>query len=275
MSIIKVQEASKIFRPLQGKRLLRDQVRGVVSRNRKDGFYALNKVSFSVEHGESVALVGTNGAGKSTMLAMLCGLARPDEGTVEVEGPVAALLELASGFHPDLTGRENVLLNAAYLGLSRQEALARMDAIVEFAELSEFIDQLLRTYSTGMVMRLGFSVAVHSNPELVIVDEVLSVGDGAFQAKCLERIGEIRARGKALLLVSHNATMVRELCDRAIWLHKGELIMDGPADETLAAYANYLHDPSVAPVARQLVEEKAEGRLASADGAGPAARKRR
>lgn len=220
-----------------------------MSRRKDGGFYALNQVSFTVEPGESVALIGAYGAGKSTMLALLCGLAQPDEGTVEVEGPVAALLELASGFHPDLTGRENVMLNAAFLGLTRQQALERLSSIVEFAELAEFIDQPLRTYSTGMILRLGFAEAVHCDPELVIVDEVLAVGDAAFQAKCLERIRQIRHAGKALLLVTHSATMARELCERAIWLHQGVLIMDGKAEDTLASYQAFQKNPAAGPEA--------------------------
>ncbi len=252
MSIIKVQGASKIFRQKLGRGLLKDQVKAAISRQRAEGFYALRRVSFTVEHGESVALIGANGAGKSTMLAMLCGLARPDEGTVEVEGPVAALLELASGFHHDLTGRENVLLNAAFLGLSRRRALERFDSIVDFAELSEFINQPLRTYSTGMILRLGFSAAVHCDPELVIVDEVLAVGDAAFQSKCLERIREIRREGKALLLVTHSPQMALELCDRAIWLHQGELVVDGRTEETLAAYKAFLQNPGESPISSGL-----------------------
>lgn len=252
MSIIRVQGASKIFRQKQSRRLLKDQVKAAVSRCREGEFYALRQVSFTVEHGESVALIGANGAGKSTMLAMLCGLARPDEGTVNVDGPVAALLELASGFHHDLTGRENLLLNAAFLGLSRRRALERFDAIIDFAELGDFINQPLRTYSSGMILRLGFSVAVHCDPELVIVDEVLAVGDAAFQAKCLEKIREIRRIGKALLLVTHSPQMAMELCDRAIWLHRGELVMDGSANETLAAYSAFLQNPAKMPVSSNI-----------------------
>ncbi len=248
MSIIKVHGASKIFRQKQGRRLLKDQVKAVVRRRQESGFYALRNITFEVGRGESVAFIGANGAGKSTLLAMLCGLAMPDEGTVEVDGPVAALLELASGFHPDLTGRENVLLNAAFLGLSRKQALERFDAIVQFAELTEFIDQPLRTYSSGMILRLGFAVAVHCDPELVIVDEVLAVGDAAFQAKCMDKIREIRKAGKAMLLVTHNPGMVLELCDRAIWLHQGELIKDGRSAETLAAYLDFLKRPNADPI---------------------------
>jgi len=249
MSIIRVEGVSKIFRQKAGKKLLKDQVKAAVTRRREGGFYALNRVSFTVERGESVALIGANGAGKSTMLALLCGLAQPDEGTVEVEGPVAALLELASGFHPDLTGRENVMLNAAFLGLTRKQARERFASMVEFAEMAEFIDQPLRTYSTGMILRLGFAVAVHCDPELVIVDEVLAVGDAAFQAKCLERIRQIRRGGKALLLVTHSAHTARELCERAIWLDKGVLMMDGKIDETLAAYQSFQQNPSAGPEA--------------------------
>ena len=251
MSIIRVQGVSKIFRQKQGKKLLKDQVKAAVSRRREGGFYALNKVSFTVEHGESVALIGANGAGKSTMLALLCGLAQPDEGSVAVDGPVAALLELASGFHPDLTGRENVMLNAAFLGLNRKRAPERFGSILEFSELAEFIDQPLRTYSTGMILRLGFAVAVHCDPELVIVDELLAVGDAAFQAKCLDRILQIRHAGKALLLVTHSPAMALQLCDRAIWLHQGELIMDGKAAEVLEAYMEFLKRPAGLPEAAQ------------------------
>lgn len=248
MSIIKVQGASKIFRQKQGRRLLKDQVKTVIRRRQENGFYALRNITFQVERGESVAFIGANGAGKSTLLAMLCGLAVPDEGTVEVDGPVAALLELASGFHPDLTGRENVLLNAAFLGLARKQALERFDSIVQFAELTEFIDQPLRTYSSGMILRLGFAVAVHCDPELVIVDEVLAVGDAAFQAKCMGKIREIRNAGKAMLLVTHNPRMVLELCDRAIWLHQGELIKDGKSAEILDAYRDFLDHPNTEPI---------------------------
>lgn len=243
MSMIKVQNVSKVFRQKRDRRLLREQVRDIVKRPGGEGFYALNDVTFSVEKGESMAVVGANGAGKSTLLAVVCGLARPEEGTVKVDGSIAALLELAAGFHPDLTGRENLMLYAAVLGMSRREALDRFQSIVDFAELNEFIDQPLRTYSSGMAMRLAFSTAVQRDPNVLIIDEILGVGDAAFQTKCRQKLDEFRANGKTLLFVSHSPEAVKSLCDRAIWLHHGRLVMDASAGETAAAYAHFMANP--------------------------------
>jgi ABC-type polysaccharide/polyol phosphate transport system ATPase subunit len=186
--------------------------------------------------GESIAVIGGNGAGKSTLLSLVTGLAIPNEGSIHVKGRVAALLELGAGFHPDLTGRENVFMNAALLGFSRKETNNLFDSIVEFSGVGEFINQSLRTYSTGMSLRLAFSVAVNLNPDILIVDEILAVGDQSFQGKCIDRIRRLRKAGKTLLFVSHNAGMVLELCDRAIWLDHGELVMQGPAKEVVSAY---------------------------------------
>ena len=182
-------------------------------------------------------MVGPNGAGKSTLLGLVAGLAQPDEGSVTVNGRVAALLELGAGFHMDLTGAENVRLNAALIGLSRKRTNESFERIAEFAGIGEFMREPLRTYSTGMVMRLAFAVAVHVDPEVLLVDEVLAVGDQAFQAKCIEKIHEFRNAGKTLLCVSHASGMVQQLCDRAIWLDHGELIMSGSVLEVTEAYA--------------------------------------
>jgi ABC-type polysaccharide/polyol phosphate transport system ATPase subunit len=167
---------------------------------------------------------------------MVAGLSKPDEGSVQVNGQVAALLELGSGFHYDLTGRENVRLNAALLGLSRKRANQAFEAILEFSGISEFIDEPLRTYSTGMVMRLAFAVAVHTDFQVLLIDEVLAVGDAAFQTKCFEKLHEFRNSGKTLLCVSHASGVVQQLCDRALWLDHGELIMTGSVAEVSAAY---------------------------------------
>jgi ABC-type polysaccharide/polyol phosphate transport system ATPase subunit len=199
-------------------------------------FYALRNVSFDVRDGESISIIGGNGAGKSTLLSLVTGLATPNEGSIEVKGRVAALLELGAGFHPDLTGAENIRMNAALLGFSRKETNELFDSIVDFSGVGEFINQTLRTYSSGMSLRLAFSVAVNLNPDVLIVDEILAVGDQSFQAKCIERIRRLRKSGKTLLFVSHNAGMVLELCDRALWLDHGSLIMQGPAKEIVAAY---------------------------------------
>jgi ABC-type polysaccharide/polyol phosphate transport system ATPase subunit len=236
MSVIEFHNVSKSYHRHAGQMLLRNHLTQFFQRERLERFFALKHVSFTLERGESLAVIGSNGAGKSTLLGLVAGLSKPDEGAVRVNGQVAALLELGSGFHPDLTGRENVRLNAALLGLSRKQANEAFEAIVEFSGIGEFINEPLRTYSTGMVMRLAFSVAVHTDPQVLLIDEVLAVGDTAFQAKCFEKIHEFRNSGKALLCVSHASAIIQQLCDRALWLDHGELIMSGSVAEVSAAY---------------------------------------
>ncbi|OUC12621.1 MAG: ABC transporter ATP-binding protein [Alkalinema sp. CACIAM 70d] len=200
-------------------------------------FWALRNVSFTVMPGQMLGVIGHNGAGKSTLLQVLSGIVRPDEGQVQVSGRMGALLDLGAGFHPDLTGRENALISAIVGGLTRQEALKRFDAIVEFAELEAFIDNPLRTFSTGMQMRLGFAVAVHTQPEVLLVDEFLSVGDLAFQKKCLDRIMELKKHGCAIVLISHNTDQVKELCDQTLWLEQGQVKAYGEAELVASRYA--------------------------------------
>jgi lipopolysaccharide transport system ATP-binding protein len=236
MGVIEFNNVSKKFTRHAGQMLLRNHLTRFFTRQKDDPFFALKHVSFSVERGESLAVIGSNGAGKSTLLGLVAGISQPDEGTVVVNGQVTALLELGSGFHPSLTGRENVRLNAALLGLSRRQTAAAFERIVEFSGIREFIDEPLRTYSTGMTMRLAFSVAINRDPEILLVDEVLAVGDAAFQAKCIEKIREFRNAGKTLLFVSHTS-MIQQLCDRAVWLDHGELILSGPVADVLEAYA--------------------------------------
>jgi ABC-type polysaccharide/polyol phosphate transport system ATPase subunit len=237
MPIIEFRNVYKYFPRLRGQLLISKRLAGLVRRRHKEQFCALKDISFEVHSGESLAIIGPNGAGKSTLLGLVAGLARPNAGSVLVEGRVAALLELGSGFHFDLTGAENVRLNAALLGLTRRETELRYGEIVEFSGISEFINEPLRTYSTGMVMRLAFSVAMNTDPEILIVDEILAVGDQAFQAKCLDRIHDFRRQGKTMLCVSHSASMVEALCDRALWLNHGELVMTGAVREVDRAYA--------------------------------------
>jgi len=237
MSAVQFQNVSKIFHRHTGKLLLRYRLKQLFTSEVGEPFYALKNVSFRMDHGESLAVIGANGAGKSTLLGLAAGLALPDEGRVTVDGRVAALLELGSGFHPDLTGEENVRLNASLIGLSRKRTNDISDEIVEFSGIGEFIREPLRTYSSGMIMRLGFSVAVTMDPEILLVDEVLAVGDTAFQAKCFDKVREFRRRGKMLLCVSHSALMIQELCDQAIWLDHGELVMTGGVAEVMEAYA--------------------------------------
>jgi lipopolysaccharide transport system ATP-binding protein len=237
MSVVEFSNVSKTFCRHAGQMLLRNHILQLFRRERQERFYALENVSFQVEQGESVAVVGPNGAGKSTLLSLVAGLAKPDRGTVTVNGRVAALLELGAGFHPDLTGRENVRLNASLLGISRSHVNKVYERIVDFSGIGEFINEPLRTYSTGMMMRLAFSVAVNMEPEVLVIDEVLAVGDAAFQAKCLDRIHELRNSGKTLLCVSHAHATIRQFCDRAIWLDHGQLIMTGTVAEVTEAYA--------------------------------------
>ncbi len=198
--------------------------------------WALRNVSFQVRPGEAVGLVGANGSGKSTLLQLAAGVLRPTEGQLRVAGRVSPLIELAAGFDPELSGRDNVFLNGALLGRSRREMARRLDAIVEFAELAEFIDVPVKNYSSGMYARLGFAVAVDVEPEILIVDEVLAVGDERFQAKCVERIRAIRARGTTLLHVSHSMEQVTGLCERVIVLHRGRVLHDGAPQEAIRRY---------------------------------------
>jgi ABC-type polysaccharide/polyol phosphate transport system ATPase subunit len=235
MVLIEFDHVTKAFPHASGSKLLRAHL---LDRFRqKESFRALTDVSFQVSRGESFAVVGRNGAGKSTLLSLVAGVCAPTQGSVRVNGRVAALLEVGSGFHPDLTGRENVYLNAAILGLSRRQTDESFNDIVEFSGLADFVHEPVRTYSTGMMLRLAFSVAIHVDPDILIIDEVLAVGDQDFQAKCLSRIYEFRRMGKTFLFVSHGAQLVRDLCDRALWLDHGAAVLMGTADEVLQAYS--------------------------------------
>lgn len=236
--MIEFKNVSKSFRHGGGQpKLLRAFLGDLVRRPECREFFALRNISFFVREGESVAIVGRNGAGKSTLLSLVAGLTKPVEGNVVVRGRSAALLELGAGFHPDLTGVENLRLNASLLGLSRRRTAEVFDSIVAFADIGDFIDEPIRTYSMGMTMRLAFAVAIHVDPDILIVDEVLAVGDQQFQIKCQERIRRFKIDGKTLLFVSHSGPLVRQLCERAIWLERGRIVRDGPAEEVLDAYA--------------------------------------
>jgi lipopolysaccharide transport system ATP-binding protein len=202
----------------------------------REEFWALQDVSFSVKQGETVGIIGPNGSGKSTALKLISRIIEPTSGEVEVNGRVGALLELGAGFHPDLTGRENVYLNGSILGISRRGIDHRFDSIVEFAELSRFIDMPVRNYSSGMMIRLGFAVATSFQPDILLVDEVLAVGDESFQAKCLQRVAQMRERGVTILFVSHGLDSVRRLCNRVVWLDEGRVQAVGPADQVIVKY---------------------------------------
>ncbi|MDE0547325.1 ABC transporter ATP-binding protein [Microbacterium sp. C7(2022)] len=196
-------------------------------------FQALNDVSFTIAEGESVAVMGLNGSGKSTTLKLVSGVLEPDEGRVLTRGRVAGLIEVGAGFHPDLTGRENVFLNAAILGMSEKETKERFDEIVAFSEIGDFIEQEVKHYSSGMFMRLAFSVAIHVELDVLLVDEVLAVGDAPFRAKCNAKLKELSARGVTMMVVSHSKGQVKELCSRGIVIKKGNVVFDGPIDDAL------------------------------------------
>lgn len=196
-------------------------------------FQALDGVSFDIGEGEAVALLGFNGSGKSTMLKLISGVLRPDEGDVRTRGRVAGLIEVGAGFHPDLSGRENVYLNAAILGMSKKETKDRFDSIVEFSEIEKFIDTEVKHYSSGMFLRLAFSVAIHTHLDVLLIDEILSVGDEPFQRKCLDRVRELHSQGKTLVVVSHDLNMVSNLCERGILLQDGKVRFDGPSKDAV------------------------------------------
>ena len=217
---------------------LKSLLLGRASTSSRDVQYrdALRGVTLVVPRGETWGLIGPNGSGKSTLLKLLTGIYRPDRGRIEKNGKIASLIELGAGFHPDFSGRENVILNGMVLGMSKREVLSRFDEIVAFSELGDFIDEPVRTYSTGMYMRLAFSVAVHVDPDILLLDEVLSVGDEAFARKCRERILSFHGRGKTLLMVSHDLGAIESYCSRAVRLEEGQVVDEGAAFEVTSRY---------------------------------------
>ena len=227
-----------------------------------DTFLAVNDVSFTVEQGESIGLMGLNGSGKSTLLKLINGVMKPDSGTVLTRGRIAGLIATGAGFHPQLSGRDNVYLNAAILGMSEAETKRKFDRIVEFADIGKFLDIPVGHYSSGMFSRLGFAVAVHTDSDIFLIDEVLAVGDKPFKKKCLERMEEIRRSGRTLFYVSHAAGSVRKMCDRVLVLEKGVLGYDGPVDEGIR-YLKY--DDSEDDVNSEEIEDYDDDEALGAD----------
>lgn len=266
---IKLENVSKCYHIFENPRdRLMQMIRGKRKKYYKE-FWAIQPLSLEVHKGETVALIGRNGSGKSTLLQMICGTLNTTTGTIETRGRVAALLELGSGFNPEFTGRENVYLNAAMLGLTEEEIDARYDDIVAFADIGDFIDQPVKTYSSGMYVRLAFAVAIHVTPDILIVDEALSVGDEAFQRKCFARIDAIRDSGATVLFVSHSASTVVELCDRAILLDRGEVLSSGTPRRVISQYQKLLYAPAdkVAQVRADIFEGREPQRGQPHDGA--------
>ncbi|MFB3854818.1 MAG: ABC transporter ATP-binding protein [Vicinamibacterales bacterium] len=242
LNAIEVANATKIYRRFGRRRQFATLKSAILSGTfvsdlRPDEtFPAVQDVSFSVPRGATYGIIGRNGSGKSTMLKLVAGITKPTSGRVEVEGRISALIELGAGFHPEISGRENVYINGIMLGLTKREVARRFDEIVEFAELEDFIDAPVKTYSSGMYMRLGFAVAIHVDPDVLLVDEVLAVGDEAFTRKCLDKFGEFRRRGKTILLVTHSLGLVERFCDHALWLDGGRARGSGDPRRVVADY---------------------------------------
>ncbi len=205
-------------------------------RNRKEKREVLKDISLTVKNGEAVALIGVNGSGKSTLLKLMTKIIYPNKGRVTTNGKLTSLLELGAGFHPDFSGRENIYFNASIFGLTKKEIDKRLESIIDFSELGSYIDNPIRTYSSGMYMRLAFAVAINVDADILLVDEILSVGDQHFQEKCLNKMKELKNQGKTMVFVTHNLSSARELCDRAVWLDNGVIRMDGKTDEVIDEY---------------------------------------
>jgi ABC-type polysaccharide/polyol phosphate transport system ATPase subunit len=233
--VIRLKAISKRFVIRKEKSLKERVVNFGRSNKHKDDFWALRDVGFAIPAGTTIGLVGANGSGKSTLLKVIGGIIQPTTGAVERRGRVAALLELGAGFHPDLTGRENVYLNASILGLSRKQTDQYFESIVDFAEIEEFIDTQVKFYSSGMYVRLAFAIAVHVDPDILLVDEVLAVGDEPFQKKCMDKIEQFQKEGRTIVFVSHATNQIEKLCDRVVVLSHGNVVYDGPTADGVKA----------------------------------------
>jgi lipopolysaccharide transport system ATP-binding protein len=242
-TVLSVESVSKQFQLYQNRpmTLKESAIRWATGRREMaNAFWALRDVTFSVEQGQALGIVGHNGAGKSTLLRLLCGLGKPTNGRISSKGHISGLLDLGSGFHPDMTGRENIMTGGLLSGLTRRELLAREHEIIAFAELEEFIDQPVRTYSSGMYLRLAFATAMHFDPAVLVIDEVLAVGDARFQQKCLERLDAFRAAGKTLILTSHVPHQIRTLCDEVLVLEDGQVVMQSDPESALRCYEDLM-----------------------------------
>ena len=215
---------------------IKEKLLFLFSRNRKEKREVLKGINLKVKQGEVIALIGTNGSGKSTLLKLMTKIIYPNKGKIETHGKLTSLLELGAGFHPDFSGRENIYFNASIFGLTKKEIDERLDEIIDFSELRDFIDNPVRTYSSGMYMRLAFAVAINVDADILLIDEILSVGDEHFQNKCFEKMLELKAKGKTMVFVTHSMQSVKRLCDRAVWLSEGKIKMDGNTNEVVEEY---------------------------------------
>lgn len=238
---VRVDHVGKRFRLYHERN---QSLKSAIMRGRKslyEEFWALNDVSFDVPRGSTFGLIGSNGSGKSTLLKCLTKIYFPERGTISANGRLAGLLEVGSGFHPELSGVENIYLNGSILGMSRKEVDRKRDEIIEFADVGDYIDQPVKNYSSGMYVRLGFAIAINVNPDILVVDEVLAVGDQQFQDKCRQKFADMKAAGKTVILVSHSMSLVEQMCDEAAWLQKGDLREVGAAEPTIGAYLDYVN----------------------------------
>jgi ABC-type polysaccharide/polyol phosphate transport system ATPase subunit len=270
---IEVRDVSKVYRRYGHRRQFATLKSAILSGSfvsdlkADETFEALKGVSFDVAKGRTYGIIGRNGSGKSTMLKCVAGITRPTRGSVTVNGRVSALIELGAGFHPEISGRENVFINGIMLGLSKKEITKRFDEIVRFAELEDFIDAPVKTYSSGMYMRLGFAVAIHVDPDVLLVDEVLAVGDEGFTHKCLDKFSDFRRRGKTILLVTHSLGLVERFCDEALWLDGGKVRATGDPRRVVGAYVTAVEDGEEALLAREDARARDEAAAAAAGGA--------
>ncbi len=248
LTAIRLQNVSQRFRVIQERPDTLRELFSKLFRHQSSfhDFLAVKDASFEVPRGQTLGIIGRNGSGKSTLLKIIAGVYKPTSGTVEVNGSLAPLIELGAGFHHELTGRENILLNGLLMGYSKREMREREQGIIDFAEIGEFIDSPVKQYSSGMYMRLAFAVATEVDPQILVVDEILAVGDMAFQEKCFERLRNFRSAGKTILIVSHHAAQVAAICDRALLIEQGSIIADGTPDEVIAIYTNLMSPEAVA-----------------------------
>lgn len=247
-NVIVVKNVKKKFKVYLDKgNLLKEKIL-FWKRNRFEERWVLNGVSFEVKKGEALALVGHNGCGKSTMLKLLTKIIYPDIGSIETQGRISCLIELGAGFHPDMTGRENIYINASIFGLSKKEIDERINEIIAFSELQTFIDSPVRTYSSGMYMRLAFAVAINVDADILLIDEILAVGDANFQKKCFQRLQEYKASGKTIVIVTHDTSTVENFCDRAIWINEGNIAGEGSAKAVVHQYLDYMEAKKKIPI---------------------------
>lgn len=238
-NVIEVQNVYKTF-GVHKSASLKDRIVYFSRKNKTKGKEVLQGISFDVKKGEALAIIGKNGSGKSTMLKLLTGIIRPNRGAIETKGRISCLIELGAGFHPDMSGRENIYINASIFGLDKKETDERMQDILDFSELAEHIDERVRDYSSGMYMRLAFSIAINVNADILIVDEILSVGDIAFQKKCMDKIMELKNNGVTIVLVTQSPDQASAVCDRALWINNSRIEMIGECNEVCSAYQNFM-----------------------------------